>query len=344
MKTLLCIFVMSLLVSFFPKNQSLSLNLSKETGIAKVVALAEAFKATLKEEQVAALQLEYTKSNAAKWSNFPEFRPTRVGVKMLTFSPTQRIAFKALMVAVLSTDSENEGYDEIEAAWAADDFFGEKTGKSNMFNSGIYFIAFLGKPSTTGLWELQFGGHHFAFANTYNNGKIVGATPSFRGAEPSAFEYKGQKYQPLEQEKAAFANLLNSLNEQDKAKAKLSQSFNDILLGPNQDGKFSNEHQGLKFGTLNKIQQSLATKAIELYVNDLDSETAKIFMKKYTDDLANTYVAFAGTGTMNQVGDYIRIDGPNVWIEYSAQPSRDFPGTTHPHSVWRDRTGDYGGN
>jgi hypothetical protein len=47
---------------------------------------------------------------------------------------------------------------------------------------------------------------------------------------------------------------------------------------------------------------------------------------------------------MNQNNDYVRIDGPGIWIEYSAQPSRDFPGTTHPHSVWRDRKTDYGGN
>jgi hypothetical protein len=321
-----------------------SADCSKEKDIAKVICLADAFKATLSTEQIAQLQLEYTKSNAVKWSNFPEFRPLRVGVRMATLNSDQRTAFKALMSSVVSTDSEQEGYAEIEAARAADDFFGEKTGKSNMFNSGNYFIAFLGKPSETALWELQFGGHHFAFANTYNNGKLVGATPSFRGLEPSIFEYKGKKFQPLEQERVAFANIINDLNEQEKSKAKLPYTFNDILLGPNQDGKFPNEHQGIKVSDLNKKQQTLVIKAIELYVNDLSIETAKIFMEKYTKDLADIYIAYAGSGNMGQVSDYIRIDGPSVWIEYSAQPSRDFPGTSHPHSVWRDRESDYGAN
>jgi hypothetical protein len=347
MKAIFYVLALGILSFFSPEIQPKQIptsDCSKEKGLAKIVCLAEAFKATLKEEQIAALQLAYSKNDAIKWSNFPEFRPTRVGLKMATLTANQRIAFKALMSAVLSTDSENEGYGEVEAGWAADDFFGEKTGKSDMFNSGIYFIAFLGKPSITGLWELQFGGHHFAFANTFDKGKIVGTTPSFRGAEPSTFEYKGKKFQPLEQEKLAFANLLNELTEQEKTIAKLSLTFRDILLGPNQDGKFPNEHQGVKVGGLNKKQQNLVIKAIELYVNDLDDETAKIFMKKYSDDLANTFVAYSGSGTMNQVSDYIRIDGPNVWIEYSAQPSRDFPTTTHPHSVWRDRKTDYGGN
>ena len=347
MKTLIYVFGFVILPFCFPgiqQKQTIATDCSKETGIAKVVCFAEAFNATLQEEQRASLQLEYSKNDAIKWSNLPEFRPTRVGLKVATLTANQRIAFKALMSAVLSTDSGDEGYGEIESAWAADDFFGEKTGKSDMFNSGMYFIAFLGKPSITGLWELQFGGHHFAFADTFDNGKIIGTTPCFRGAEPSIFEYKGKKYQPLEQEKLAFTNVLNELTEQEKKTAKISFTFRDILLGPNQDGKFPNEHQGIKVGGLTKKQQNLVIKAIELYVKDLDNETAKIFMKKYTDDLANTFVAYSGSGNMNQVSDYIRIDGPNVWIEYSAQPSRDFPGKTHPHSVWRDRKSDYGGN
>jgi Protein of unknown function (DUF3500) len=309
-----------------------------------IVSLAEAFKATLTADQATQLQLEYSKTNAEKWSNFPEFRPYRVGLKMATLTEVQQKAFKTMMSAVLSTDSEQEGYAEIEAGRTADDFFGEKTGKSGMFNSGNYFVAFLGKPSNTDLWELQFGGHHFAFANTYNKGKIVGATPSFRGLEPSTFEYKGKKYQPLEQEREAFAQIITELNDQEKSKAKLAYTFNDMILGPNQDGKFPKDPQGVKVGSLTKKQQQLVIKAIETYVNDLDTETAKMFMKKYTEELANTYVAYSGSGNMAQVSDYIRIDGPSIWIEYSAQPSRDFPGTSHPHSVWRDRVGDYGGN
>jgi hypothetical protein len=42
-------------------------------------------------------------------------------------------------------------------------------------------------------------------------------------------------------------------------------------------------------------------------------------------------------------GDYVRIDGPSVWIEWSLQPGRSIEGI-HPHSVWRDRAADYGGN
>ena len=39
----------------------------------------------------------------------------------------------------------------------------------------------------------------------------------------------------------------------------------------------------------------------------------------------------------------MRIDGPSIWIEYASQGGVIVRNATHPHSVWRDRTGDYGG-
>lgn len=97
-------------------------------------------------------------------------------------------------------------------------------------------------------------------------------------------------------------------------------------------------------GELTTAQKKLFLNAIKLYVNDVDPAPVAPVLATYTADLDNTYVAFSGSGTMSQPGDYVRIDGPRVWIEYSGQPSRDIPGTVHPHSVWRDRLSDYGGN
>ena len=322
-------------------------NCALARGLAKVVCLADAFKATLNDSQLAALQLPYSKANAVKWSNFPEFgaRPRRVGLKLGSLNATQLKAAKALMGAVMAQSVRNEGFDELEGNLAADDYFGTITGKTETFTSGNYFIAFLGTPSTTGLWELQFGGHHYAFANTYEGGKITGVTPSFRGVEPmTAVTINGRTYQPVEQERQAFADLLTGLSSGEQAKAKLSSTFRDILLGPGVDGQFPTTKQGLNVADLPAAKKTLVLNAIKLYVNDLDPATAASVLAGYTAGLADTYVAYSGSETMSQPSDYVRIDGPSVWIEYSAQASRDFPGTTHPHSVWRDRVSDYGGN
>ncbi|RZK21647.1 MAG: DUF3500 domain-containing protein [Hymenobacter sp.] len=44
------------------------------------------------------------------------------------------------------------------------------------------------------------------------------------------------------------------------------------------------------------------------------------------------------------VGDYVRIDGPNVWSEFVCQNGIVYHSQIHYHSIWRDRTRDYGGN
>ena len=316
-------------------------------GLARVICLADAFKTTLSADQRATLQLPYSKADAAKWSNFPQAfsRPKRVGISFGSLSATQLAAAKALMGSVLNQKTPNEGYDELKGGLAADDYFGATVGKADAFGSGNYYIAFLGTPSLTGLWELQYGGHHYAFANTYRGGKLAGATPSFRGVEPmSPVTKNGRTFQPLEQERQAFASMLAGLSSSEQAIARLSASFRDILLGPGADGQFPTAKQGLKAGNLTAAQQALVLNAIKLYVNDLDTETAAGILAGYTAGLADTYIAYSGSNTLSQPGDYVRIDGPNVWIEYSAQASRDFPGTTHPHSVWRDHTTDYGGN
>ena len=316
-------------------------------GMERIVCLADAFKATLSAEQVATLQRTYSKTDATKWSNFPEFaeRPRRVGIRLGSLSEGQLKAAEALLAAAMAQGVPNEGFDELEGNLAADEYLGERIGKTETFNDGNYYLAYLGTPNLSGLWELQFGGHHFAVANTYKNGKLTGVTPSFRGVEPIApVTVNGQTHQSMEQERAAFAQMLGSLTKPQQDAARLSATFRDVLLGPGQDGQFPATKQGLNVGELTAAQKKLVLKAIGLYVNDLDPVTVAPVLAAYTADLANTFVAFSGSGTMSQAGDYVRIDGPRVWIEYSGQASRDIPGTVHPHSVWRDHVTDYGGN
>ncbi|WP_324679221.1 DUF3500 domain-containing protein [Hymenobacter sp. GOD-10R] len=319
---------------------------SSATGLARIVCLAETFKATLTATQLATVQLGYSKTDAVKWSNLPQAltQNKRVGINFGSLSTTQLAAAKALLTAVLAQGTTNEGYDEMEGNLAADDYLAANGGGTT-YGAGNYYMAFLGTPSTTGLWELQFGGHHYTFANTYNGGKITGVTPSFRAVEPmAAITVNGRTYQPVEQERQAFAAILAGLSTTEQTTAKLSSTFTDILLGPGVDGQFPTTKQGLKVGNMSTAEKALVLNAIKLYTSDLDSETAATVLATYTADLDNTYVAYSGTLTMTQQNDYVRIDGPHVWIEYSTQGGIVVRGTPHPHSVWRDRTGDYGGN
>jgi Protein of unknown function (DUF3500)/Secretion system C-terminal sorting domain len=342
--------LMSVFMSFFKKNtpntsyKSPPAACETLTGIAKIICLTDEFKATLSTTQIATLQLPYTLTDAQKWSNLPNSLGTvrRVGLQFSTLTTAQLIAAKNLLKAVTSTTA-HEGFAELEAILAADDYLSVNGGGAT-YGMGNFFIAFLGTPSMTGKWELQFGGHHYTFANTYNIGVLVGATPSFRSSEPSGlFMYNGVSYQPMLQELAAFSAMLTGLSATEQATAKLSSTFTDLLLGPGKDWQFPTTKAGLKVGDLSAEKKALVIAAIKTYVNDLEDATATVILNKYTAELDNTYIAFSGTTAMTTKNDYVRIDGPSIWLEYSMQGGIVIRTENHPHSVWRDRSGDYGG-
>lgn len=314
------------------------------TGVTQIVCLTEAFKATLTSTQLSAAQLTYTKANAQKWSNLPAALSSRIGINLSSLSTTQLAAFRNLMVALLSLGTDNEGYDEMIGNLVADDYL-KSIGGGSDYGAGNYYISFLGTPSATGLWSILFTGHHYTQPFTFNAGAFTGVTPAFRGTEPQAAVTAGSRtYQAFEQERVAFAAMLTGLSTSEQTSAKLSGTYSDLVLGPGQDGKFPSTKSGLQVSGLSADKQALVLAAIKLYVNDLDATTAATILAKYTSELASTYIAYSGTTAMASQNDYVRIDGPSVWIEFSYQGGVIIKNTPHSHSVWRDHSTDYGGN
>ncbi|MEO6186342.1 MAG: DUF3500 domain-containing protein [Steroidobacteraceae bacterium] len=312
-------------------------------GHAKLVCLADLLKKGMAPELLARLQLPYSVQDGKKWSNYPPMvYRNRVGVTLAEFSPAQLGVVKAILKEATGI-AANEGYDELEQILNADDYLKEKTGQSG-FASGNFQIAFLGTPASSGIWQLYYGGHHVALSSTYKDGLLAGATPSFRGVEPfTTFSKHGRDNAPMAQERAAFAAALMSLSPAEQRKARLSQTFTDIIVGPQLDNNFPGTKAGIRAGDLGNAQRALLLRAIETYVGDIRQPDAAAVLAKYRGELAETWLSYSGSPSMDAENDYARIDGPSVWIEFSMQPGRTIPGI-HPHSVWRDRSADYGGN
>ncbi|MEU1478803.1 DUF3500 domain-containing protein [Streptomyces sp. NPDC005760] len=211
------------------------------------------------------------------------------------------------------------------------------------YGSGIYYLAFLGTPSAKGTWQLHFGGHHLAVNITYKDGKVAGSSPFFTGVEPSTWtDDEGTTHAPMAAFRDGLLKLTGSLTTQQLATAKLSESFSDVLLGPSQDGKFPETKEGIKVGELSPKQQKLVLAAIHPWVADVDDATARQLMKTYAKELGETYVAYSGGTGLDAQGDYVRIDGPGVWIEFVCQSGVVYRNQIHYHSVYRDHTRDYG--
>ena len=101
--------------------------------------------------------------------------------------------------------------------------------------------------------------------------------------------------------------------------------------------------------TLSATAQANVLAAMEPWLNDLDATSAAAFKTIYQNELADTYVCYASntSGTSGSASsffttntDYVRIDGPSVWIEFICQSGVVMSGI-HYHTVMRDHSRDY---
>ena len=59
--------------------------------------------------------------------------------------------------------------------------------------------------------------------------------------------------------------------------------------------------------------------------------------------LADTYVGYSGEPDLGAEHSYVRVDGPQVWMELVVQKAVADPSKLHYHALWRDKHADYGG-
>ncbi|MDO6461957.1 DUF3500 domain-containing protein [Granulosicoccaceae sp. 1_MG-2023] len=315
-------------------------------GYERMLCLIGLLKADVPDAILEKLQLDYSRSVAEYWSNLPAGAfPKRPGVLLGELNIKQRGLVKAIMMEATGRERD-EGFDEMVQTLNADDYINTvSTDYKAGYSSYNTKFAFLGTPAATGTWELYYGGHHMAFANTYIDGQLAGATPSFRGVEPFPyFEMNGRVNAPLTQERDAFAALLSSLPDEQRAVAELQGTYRDILAGPQADDAIPEVFEGLPVTALDEDQRDLLLAAIKTYIGDIAEPDASHYMAKYTGELGDTYLGFSGTPQLSAENDYVRVHGPSLWIEFSLQSNKSTDKVgNHPHSVWRDLTDDYGG-
>jgi hypothetical protein len=145
----------------------------------------------------------------------------------------------------------------------------------------------------------------------------------------------------LDQEGTALSALLTGLSSSNLASALQSSTYSDLVCGPQKDWSFPTTSIGVIGSSLSSSEKALLLTAIKTYVDDIADSSS--FITTYTNELASTYIAYSGSTGLKTKYDYIRIDGPHVWIEYSVGGGVVLQNYTHPHSVWRDKSYDYGG-
>ena len=79
------------------------------------------------------------------------------------------------------------------------------------FGEDEYYLAFLGTPSVTAPWMLQFGGHHLAI-NLTMAGSQASMAPSLPAAQPATYTFEGRTVRPLGNENDKAFALINALD------------------------------------------------------------------------------------------------------------------------------------
>ena len=315
------------------------------------ICRAEAFLTALDSTQRTAATYEFSDSvNKTCWSNLPG--QNRPGVTFGALDATQRAMAMTVAESVLST----EGFQDFRGLLAADDYLAQQGGGGGgNYGSDNAHIAVFGTPSIDSDWMLSIGNHHLAYNITFVTGTGY-PTPNHQGAEPrTTFTIDGETFGPLVSEGDAFVALFSSLDANGLASAKLTGTFGDVLLGPDEycTGSYDAvvfptgaQREGVLVSTLTANQQTMVTNVITEWVADYQPIIADQLISDYTSTTAyaNTYIAWAGNGSEPDVtvnGTYFRIDGPRAWIEVSCQNGVVLSGT-HYHTIYRDKSYDYG--
>ena len=113
---------------------------------------------------------------------------------------------------------------------------GPRGGGGVRFGEDEYYLAFLGTPSVTAPWMLQFGGHHLAI-NLTMAGSQASMAPSLPAAQPATYTFEGRTVRPLGNENDKAFALINALNDAQRKQAILGYRVSDLVLGPGQDGR-----------------------------------------------------------------------------------------------------------
>jgi hypothetical protein len=318
---------------------------SERGGTANVLAKAQAFTASLTPAQRQAVVVEHSKANAIRWTNVPFRMLPRNGLRFGDMDAAQKAAARRLIGAAMSSCGA-ELFDGIQAA----DGVLNKIDATRSWDAGNYAVAFVGAPSASSPWMLQVAGHHLFFNLAYN-GAQVSATPLFDGVEPLKFSYEGRDHEPLAVQMTAMRTLAGSLEK--LPAAKLSGTFTDVTRGPQTTGDVNfpmtyptgAEGRGAPYASLSAQDKARVRAALRAWVDLPGEAISSVLLRDYTTDaaLAQTYVGFSGDPGLTKPGGYVRIDGPRLWIEFITQAAIADPTKIHYHTIWRDKTADYGG-
>jgi len=328
--TVLCIAVSATLFAQRAANPGSKPNTQADV-TTRIAASAQDFLKTLDDAGRSKVLFPFDSPQKSKWSNLPSPMYQRNGARLADLTQPQRAAVMSLLSVALSQD----GYRKVLDIMRGDEVL-KKNGRGGgpVFGEDEYFVSFVGTPSDSAPWMLQFGGHHLAINLTMAASQATMA-PSLPAAQPASYTFEGRTVRPLGQENDKAFALVNALDASQRSQAVLNYRVADLVLGPGKDGQ-TIQAEGIRASSLSDAQQTMLWDLVREWVGIMNDAFAEPRMTEIRGNLRETYFAWSGPLT-NGSAAYFRIQGPTLVIEYAPQNSVD-----HIHTIYRDPTNDYG--
>jgi len=336
---------------------------------AAIAAAGQKFLGTLDESQRNKVVFDFKDAEQRKrWSNLPVGNVPRAGLRMGDLTQPQREAAMAVLKVALSP----QGYEKVTQIVEADEALragsggGGKAGPGKAgegkagddkakndkakgakgggkgggasFGRDNYFISFLGQPSASEPFMIQFGGHHLGINVTFA-GERGTLTPSHTGAQPARFELEGKTVRPLGREVDKAFVLYSALDETQRKAATLGFEMRDLALGPGRDGQMI-EPEGIKGSNLTEKQREMLVDLASEWTEIIHETAAAAKLEEVKKNIAETWFAWSGPPEKGGAA-YFRIHGPTAFIEFAPQRLGGDP-TNHIHTIYRDPTNEYG--
>jgi len=292
---------------------------------------AHAFLATLNPAQKSKAMLPFNSEERFHWFYTPV---SRKGIPLKELDASQQQTALALLRAGLS----EKGYTKAETIRKLEEVLRELE-NSSIRDPDLYFFTFFGQPSASAAWGWRYEGHHCSQNWTIVDGRLIGSSPQFFGANPTEVRegpMKGTRV--LSAEEDLGRSLVKSLSAAQRAEAILSASAPADIVTSNQRKAAIQDDKGIAYSKLTQDQQGTLLALIEEYLGARPQAEARRRLDKIRK-AGFDEIKFAWMGGLEKgEGHYYRVQGSTFLIEYDNTQNE----ANHIHCVWRDFHGDWG--
>ena len=296
---------------------------------------AQQFLSTLNESQRQQATYPMDAAERYDWHYTPR---ERAGLPLKAMTDAQQQTARYLLQTALS----QTGYQKATDIMRLENILQEIEGRNpdDIYRDPLnYAFIIFGDPNEEAPWGWRIEGHHVSLHFTVVGNTIVGATPTFLGANPAKVPAGPKKgWRVLQPEEDLARALVTSLTGDQLKTALIAEAaYPEIVTGT---GRYAQVKQpaGLSYAKMTKIQQDQLMDLLEVYYGVHRPEVSQRELAAIREaGLDKLYFGWAG-GLLPGEPHYYRIQGPTLVIEYDNTQNN----ANHIHTIVRNLQNDWG--